>query len=118
VVIRQGDLYWVDLGQPSGAGPGLLHPCVVVQNDVFNASEIKTTVVCKLTSKLRRADAPGNVGLDEGEAGLPRKSVVNVSQIFTIDKSELTEKIGSLSELRVREVVRGIQRLTEPRAVD
>lgn len=117
-MIRQGDLFWVDLGQPSGSGPGLLHPCVVVQNDVFNASEIKTTVVCTLTSNLRRADAPGNVRLEEGEAGLPRKSVVNVSQIFTVDKSDLTEKIGSLSETRVREVVHGIQRLTEPRSVD
>ena len=117
-MIRQGDLFWVDLGQPSGSGPGLLHPCVVVQNDVFNASEIKTTVVCTLTSNLRRADAPGNVRLDEGEAGLPRASVVNISQIFTVDKVELTEKIGSLSELRTSEVIRGVQRLTERRAVD
>lgn len=118
MVIRQGQVYWVDLGEPSGSGPGLLHPCVVVQNDVFNASRIRSTVACSLTSNLRHADAPGNVRLEEGEADLPRACVVNVSQIFTVDKDELHEAIGSLSDLRLREVLQGIAQLMEPRSVD
>ena len=117
-MIRQGQVYWVDLGQPSGSGPGLLHPCVVVQNDVFNASRIGSTIVCALTSNLRRAEAPGNVRLEEGEADLPRASVVNVSQIFTVDKDELQDAIGSLSDLRLREVLQGIAQLMEPRSVN
>jgi len=117
-MIRQGELYWVDLGQPAGSGPGLLHPFLVVQNDVFNASRIATTVVCSLTSSLRLAEAPGNVLLEKGEAGLPRASVVNVSQIFTVDKQEVGERIGVLSEVRLRQVLAGLGKLLEPRSVD
>jgi len=117
-VIRQGEVYWVDLGAPSGSGPGLLHPHVVVQNDLFNRREIRTVVVCALTSKPERASAPGNVLLDEAEAGLPKRSVVNVTQLFTVDKEDLVERIGSLSPIRVREVLAGIDLLLEPRDVD
>jgi mRNA-degrading endonuclease toxin of MazEF toxin-antitoxin module len=81
---RQGDVYWIDLGAPSGSGPGYRHPHVVIQNNVFNRSRINTVVVCALTSNLRRAQAPGNVLLEVGEANLPKQSVVNVSQIFTV----------------------------------
>lgn len=116
--IRQGDVYWIDLGQPSGSGPDLLHPYLVVQNDVFNTSRISTTVVCTITSNLHLARAPGNVALDEGEANLPKPSVVNVSQLFTVDKSDVGEKIGSLSEERVRQVLAGLDVLLEPRGVD
>jgi mRNA interferase MazF len=73
------------------------HPCVVVQNDVFNRSAIATSVVCLLTSNLSRAHAPGNVLLKKGEANLPKASVVNVSQILTVDKAELAECTGELS---------------------
>jgi mRNA interferase MazF len=118
VVIRQGHVYWVDLGAPSGSGPGLLHPHVVVQNDLFNRSQLRTVVVCALTSRLERASAPGNVLLDEGEAGLPKRSVVNVTQLFTVDKEELVERIGALSATRLREVLGGIDLLLEPRDTD
>ena len=95
--IRQGQLYWLDFGPATGPAPAERHPCVVVQNDVFNRSAIRTSVVCLITSNLSRAKAPGNVLLKKGEANLPKASVVNVSQILTVDKAELTECIGTLS---------------------
>jgi len=89
MVINQGDVYWVGLGEPSGSGPGYRHPHVVIQNNVFNRSRINTVVVCVLTSDLKRARAPGNILLEKGEANLPKQSVVNVSQMFTVDKEDL-----------------------------
>lgn len=117
-MIRQGDVFWVELGPAAGSGPGLRHPYVVIQNDVFNASRIETVVVCSLTSKVKRAQAPGNVLLEEGEANLPKPSVVNVSQLYTLDKSELVEKIGSLGGHRVQEILGGVYLLLEPRDVE
>jgi mRNA interferase MazF len=117
MVIQQGDLYWIDLGDPSGFGPGYRHPHVVVQNNLFNASRINTVVVCTLTTNLTRAKAPGNILLDKGEGNLPKQSVVNVSQLFTVDKSELVEKIGSLSSKRVDQIVAGIRLTVEPREI-
>lgn len=114
MVIRQGDLYWIDLGEPLGSEPAYLHPSVVIQNDLFNQSEIGTTIVCSLTSNLRRGLVPGNVELDAGEGGLPKRSIVIVSQIYTIDKRQLTEYIGMLSKQRVRQILEGIKLLTEP----
>lgn len=113
--VRQGEVYWLDLGVSTGSGPAYRHPHVVVQNDLFNRSHISTTVVCIVTSKLARAGAPGNVRLEVGEGRLPKASVVNVSQLYTVDKAELTERIGELSPLRVREVISGIELLLEPR---
>ena len=115
MVIGQGEIYWVDLGDPKGSEPGYLHPHIVIQNNVFNASRINTVVVCSLTSNLKRGDAPGNVVLQKGEANLPKKSVVNISQIFTVNKSDLVEKIGKVSENRIQEILDGIRLLTEPR---
>lgn len=116
MVINQGDVYWIDLDEPSGSGPGFRHPHVVVQNDLFNHSCLATVVVCLLTTNLRLASAPGNVLLNTGEANLPRQSVVNVTQLYTVDKADLTEWIGVLSENRVRQIVAGIRLLTEPQA--
>ena len=95
--IRQGQVYWLDFGPAAGSAPAERHPCVVVQNDVFNRSAIATSVVCLITSNLSRANAPGNVLLKKGEANLPKASVVNVSQILTVDKAELVECTGKLS---------------------
>ena len=117
-MIRQGDVYWIDLGPPGRSGPGYLHPHVVVQNDLFNRSRISTVVVCAITSNLKRGEAPGNVLLDQGEANLPKPSVVNVSQVFTVDKDELTEKIGSLASERVQEIVAGLDLLFTPRDLE
>jgi mRNA interferase MazF len=118
VVIRQGDIYWVDLGPPGRSGPGYLHPHVVVQNDVFNRSRIGTVVVCAITSNLKRAEAPGNVLLDQGEANLPKRSVVNVSQVFTVDKDELTERIGSLAPERIEQIHAGLDLFLTPRDLE
>ena len=118
MVIEQGDVFWIDLGDPTGSAPGFRHPHVVVQNNVFNRSRINTVLVCVITSNLKRADAPGNVLLGIGEANLPKPSVVNVSQLFTVDKADLVEKIGSLSPARIRLILDGIRLLTEPRDVE
>lgn len=118
MVINQGDVYWVDLGDPAGSAPGYRHPHVVIQNNVFNRSRINTVVVCSLTSNLKRADAPGNLLLDAKEAGLSKRSVVVVSQIFTVDKAQLEAYIGALSSSRVRQILDGIKLLTEPRDAD
>jgi len=115
MVILQGDIFWLDPGSPKGSGPGFRRPHVVVQNDVFNASAIRTTVICAVTSNLERAKAPGNVLLRKGEANLPRPSVVNVSQVITVDKSDLLEKIGTLSPPRIREIITGLLLLFQPR---
>lgn len=117
-MIRQGDVYWVDLGRPSGSGPGFRHPHVVIQNDLFNRSAIGTVIVCALTSNLERAASPGNVLLGKGEANLPRKSVVNVSQVFTVDKAALVKRIGSVAVDRLRQVLDGVRLLAEPRDVE
>lgn len=116
--ISQGDIFWVELGTPSGSAPGYRHPHVVVQNNLFNKSNINTVVICALTSNLKRAGAPGNVLLAEGEANLPKRSVINISQIFTVDRSNLDEKIGTLSKKRTQEVLDGIRLLIESREVD
>ncbi|MBI3016117.1 MAG: type II toxin-antitoxin system PemK/MazF family toxin [Candidatus Tectomicrobia bacterium] len=118
MVINQGDVFWIDLDEPDGSGPGYRHPHVVVQNNVFNRSRINTVVVCALTSNLRRAAAPGNVLLDPGEAGLPKQSVVAVSQIFTVDKGELGEYIGVLSKKRVHQILEGLHLILEPREIE
>ena len=98
MVINQGDVFWIDFESPSGLEPGYRHPHVVIPNNLFNRSRINTIVVCSLTSNLKRADAPGNVMLKRGEENLPKKSVVNISQIFTVNKSDLSEKIGTVSK--------------------
>ena len=113
--IVQGDVFWVDVGDPDGSSPGYPRPIVVVQNNLFNRSGIRTVVTCALTSNLRRAGDPGNLLLVPGDAGLPEQSVVNVSQVLTVDKRRLGDRIGSLSGERVREVVSAIELLLEPR---
>jgi mRNA interferase MazF len=118
MVIKQGNIFWVDLGRPSGSEPGYRHPHVVIQNNLFNKSLINTVVVCVLTSNLKRAEEPGNVLLYPGEANLPMQSVVNVSQIYTVDKKDLVEKIGSLSTKRINEILDGVHLLLDKRDVE
>lgn len=118
MVIAQGDVFWVDLGEPTGSRPGYRHPHVVVQNNLFNRSRLNTVVVCALTWNLKRAKAPGNVLLEKGEANLSKQSVVNVTQIFTVDKADLSERIGTLSRERMKQVLDGILLLMEPRNIE
>lgn len=116
-MIRQGDIIWVELEEPRGSEPGYRHPYVIIQNDVFNASKINTTVGIALTSNLSRASIPGNVRLKKGEANLPKASVVTVTQVLTIDKNDLKEKVGKLSPGRIREILDGLRLVTEPRVL-
>jgi len=114
MVISQGDVFWVDMPRPVGSEPGLRHPYVIVQNNLLNRSRIGTVVVCSLTSNLKRAASPGNVLL-RPEANLTKRSVANVSQIYTLDRSQLGKHIGALSPERVREIVAGVAFVIEPR---
>lgn len=118
MVINQGDIYWVELGEPAGSGPGYTHPNVVIQNNLSNHSRIQTVIICGITSNLKYAQAPGNVLLDKGEANLPKESVVNVSQLLTVDKTQLGEYIGTLSRQRIYEILDGINSFLEPRDSD
>jgi len=106
--IDRGAVYWIVLDDDRGT-PGLAHPHVVVQDDVFNHSRLATVVVCALTSNLDRAREPGNVLLDLGEADLPRQSVVVVSQISSVDKTRLGARIGTLSSARVDQIIAGLR---------
>jgi mRNA interferase MazF len=115
MVISQGDIFWLDLDEPKGSEPGFRHPFVVIQNDAFNQSKISTVVVCALTSNLKLGSAPGNVLLSKGEGNLPKSSVVNISQVLTVDKAEIKEKIGQLSKKRIEEILAGFELLLEPR---
>lgn len=117
-MIRQGDIFWVELEAPSGSQPGYRHPHVVIQNDVYNSSRLGTVIVCALTSKLKSAAMPGNVLLEPGEAHLPKRSVVNVTQVFTVGRSQLGEQVGTLSAARVREILDGLRLITEPQDVE
>jgi mRNA interferase MazF len=107
MVMRQGDVYWLHFSG-SGSEPDGRRPAVVVQHDRFNRSAINTTVVAAITSNLRLAEAPGNVRLRKGEASLPRACVVNVSQVRTVDRERLGDRVGALSPLRIRQVIEGL----------
>ena len=109
--IRQGDVFWYDFGPANGSAPAERRPCVVVQSDFFNETRLRTTVVCVITSNLHRASAPGNLVLPKGAAGLAKPSVVNVTQLYTVNKAALWEHIGRVSA-EAREAIRtGIQLL-------
>ena len=118
MVINQGDIYWLDLDTPRGSEPGYRHPVIVIQSDLFNHRQIRTVVVCELTSNLKYANAPGNVTLNKGEANLPKQSVVNITQIYTANKVELLDYIGTVSPKRLREILDGLKLLIEPRDAD
>lgn len=107
--INRGDVFWVGSDDSRGPAPAYSHPHVVVQDDVFNHSRITTVVVCALTSNLHRATEPGNVLLEVGEGNLPRQSVVVVSQVSSVDKARLGERIGSLSDARVEQILAGLR---------
>lgn len=111
--IRQGDVYWFDFGPAEGSEPAGRRPCVVVQGDYFNRGRIATTVVCLITSNLERAISPGNILLRKGDARLPRASVVNVSQIYTVDKLDLVERIGTIPVGALGPVLDGVRLLFE-----
>jgi mRNA interferase MazF len=114
VVIHQGDVVWVLLGATAGSAPEDRRPAVVLQHDRFNRTKLATAVVVAITSRLKYAELPGNVRLRKGEAGLPKASVVNVTQVATIDRDLIGARIGSLSATRLRQVWSGVCQVCEP----
>ena len=111
VIPIQGDIYWVRFGRSGDSGPSGKRPAVIVQNDLLNRSNIQTTVVTLITSNLKLAQIPGNVRLKKGAANLPKASVVVVSQMATVSKSRLLEKIGTLSRETLVKVVDGCRQV-------
>jgi mRNA interferase MazF len=108
VVISQGEVWWADLPDPAGSGPGFRRPVVVIQGDALNRSLIATVVSVPLTSNLRWAEAPGNVLLSARITGLPKDSVANVSQIVSLDKELLTERMGKIPRAKLELILAGI----------
>ncbi len=109
MVVHRGEIWWASLIQPSGPEPGYRRPIVVVQSNDFNSSHIRTTVVVVITSNLNLAKAPGNVLLKKKQTGLSKDSIANVSQIVTLDKTYLTEKIGNLTSGQLNKVEDGLK---------
>jgi mRNA interferase MazF len=107
--IKRGDVFWLSPAEERGAEPGVAHPYVVLQDDVFNRSRVHTVIMCALTSNLSRANEPGNVLLDVGEGNLPRQSVLIVSQVSSVARSELGPYIGALSNERVEQALDGLR---------
>ena len=108
--MERGELWWADLDEPRGSAPGYRRPVLVVSADAWNRSRIATVTCVTITTNLRLADAPGNVLLEAGAGGLDDDSVANVSQVITVDKSILTERIGALDPRLVRRIDAGLRR--------
>ena len=109
MVIRNGSIYWVDFSPGKGSEPMGRLPGLVVQNDILNDSMLNTVVMIAITTTLKFGELPGNVVLKKNEANMPRKCVVNVTQVKSVDKQSLMEKIGTLSGERMTEVYDGIK---------
>lgn len=103
-MVARGQVWWADLGPLQGSAPAWRRHVLVISADAFNRSRIKTVTVAAITSNLRLGAAPGNVALAAGSAGMDRNSVINVSQVVTLDKSDLTKLLGSLDVLKMEQV--------------
>ena len=107
--MNRGEIWWATLPSPRASEPGYRRPVLIVQSDAFNSSRIRTVIAAVITTNTRLAGAPGNVLLTLRESGLPKESVVNVSQVVTLDKSCLRERVGSLPRGRLRAVEAGLR---------
>lgn len=107
--MRRGEVWWAELPSPTGSGPGFRRPVLVVQSNSFNASRIATVIVAVITSNLALAEAPGNVRVGKSESGLPQASVINVSQLLTLDRALLSRKIKALPAAAVQKVDLGLK---------
>ena len=107
--LARGDVWWADLPDPQGSEPGYRRPLLIVQNDLFNRSRLRTVLVVVLTGNLRLVDAPGNVLVPAKASGLPRDSVANVSQVITIDRNALTDRVGRLPGTIIDQVANGLR---------
>lgn len=109
MVVRRGEIWWASLGSPGGSSPGFRRPVLIIQSNEFNRSRIKTVVVAVITSNLILANAPGNVRIPARASGLKKASVINVSQIITVDKSVLAGSVGAVKANYMREVEEGLR---------
>jgi mRNA interferase MazF len=107
--VRRGEIWWASLGEPQGSSPGFRRPVLIVQSNEFNESAIRTSICATITSNMRLAAAPGNVRISRRLSSLPQDSVVNVSQLMTLDKGMLAEKVSRLPAESLREVDAGIK---------
>ena len=110
-MITRGEIHWADLGAASGILPAKRRPVLVVQSDPYNASRLATVVAVVITSNTTLAAMPGNVFLPATATGLPRDSVVNVTAVVTLNKTDLTDRVGGLSPSLMNEVDRGLRRV-------
>jgi mRNA interferase MazF len=109
MVIRKGSIYWVDFSPGKGSEPVGRRPGLVIQNDVLNDSKLNTVIMLAITSTMKFGELPGNVVLGKGEANLPKRCVINITQIKSVDKASLREKIGTLSKKKMEEVHQGLR---------
>jgi len=109
MVIERGEVWWADLGAPDGSEPGYRRPVVIVQSDAFNRSRLRTVIAVVLTTNLRLLEAPGNVLVQAKASGLPRDSVANVSQLITMDRDFLVERIGRLRGQPMKDLEGGLR---------
>lgn len=107
--LARGDVWWADLPDPQGSEPGYRRPLLIVQNDAFNRSRLRTVIAVVLTGNVRLVDAPGNVLVPAKESGLSRDSVANVSQVITVDRDALTERVGRLPGSLIEQVASGLR---------
>ena len=107
--MRRGEIWWASLGDPAGSAPGFRRPVLIVQSNDFNESAIRTTICAVITANLRLADAPGNIRLARKASGLARDSVVNASQLITVDKRFLTQRVGRIPPEALRDVEAGVR---------
>ena len=109
MVIERGEVWWADLGEPDGSEPGYRRPVVIVQSDAFNRSRLRTVIAVVLMTNVRLVDAPGNVLLPAKATGLPKDSVVNVSQVITVDRDFLLERAGRIRGQLLQDVDKGLR---------
>ena len=112
--MERGEIWWADLAEPGGSEPGFRRPVLIVQSDAFNRSRLPTTIAVALTSNVRLSDAPGNVLIPAAESGLPKDSVANVSQVVTVDKAALADRVGKLPHRFMRAVNEGLRLVLFP----
>ena len=105
----RGEIWWANLPAPSGSGPGFRRPVIIIQSDAFNKSKINTIICAVITSNTKLANAPGNVLLSKNESNLSKESVINVSKIITLDKSILTECVGTVNKNKIKQIENGIK---------
>ncbi|MEO8073142.1 MAG: type II toxin-antitoxin system PemK/MazF family toxin [Acidobacteriota bacterium] len=108
MAVERGEVWWADLGEPRGSSPGFHRPVLIIQSDYFNKTQMNTLVVAIITTNLRLAKMPGNILLSKRSSGLENESVVNNSQIFTVDRTDLLDFVEILSERKMEQVEKGL----------